>query len=296
MEFLELNSAFAAVRELLAWDTGEANERADAYMFWLQEAMYANATIARRLASLRRLFRLGRRYRFTTAIIDTTGPRRRRTRSTMGPPPELYRAMLEAAAARWDRKGQRDQIILRLAYSMGLRAQEILRLDIADVDTVRRKLRVLRKGEREPAWIDMPIGVADALATFIMTGGRREGPLLLGMSNRNAPGERLSYSGLAGVVKQLGRAVGVPCTPHGLRHAAATHLMTLTNGNVRVLASFLGHSSAAVSSVYDDQARSAADAVYGAELLELNLADATEGNGAQGPARVWQGRKRRSGS
>jgi integrase len=44
--------------------------------------------------------------------------------------------------------------------------------------------------------------------------------------------ERLTYRGLYEMVRKVGSQVGVKCWPHALRHAAATLMLLLSNGNI----------------------------------------------------------------
>ena len=54
------------------------------------------------------------------------------------------------------------------------------------------------------------------------------------------------------MVKKLGKAVVVEVRPHGLRHAAITEALNLTNGNVRALQRFSRQKALQVVTVYDD--------------------------------------------
>jgi len=145
----------------------------------------------------------------------------------------------------------RDRLIVELLYATGIRVSELCGLDIDDVDTGRRVLRVLGKGDKqrtapfgEPAVDALSVWLADgrpALATA------ESGPALL----LGARGRRLDVRQARTVVHQTGAAVdGAPdMGPHGLRHSAATHLLE-GGADLRFVQELLGHSSLATTQLY----------------------------------------------
>ena len=145
----------------------------------------------------------------------------------------------------------RDRLIVELLYATGIRVSELCGLDIDDVDTGRRVLRVLGKGDKqrtapfgEPAVDALSVWLADgrpALATA------ESGPALL----LGARGRRLDVRQARTVVHQTVAAVdGAPdMGPHGLRHSAATHLLE-GGADLRFVQELLGHSSLATTQLY----------------------------------------------
>lgn len=145
----------------------------------------------------------------------------------------------------------RDRLIVELLYATGIRVSELCGLDIDDVDTGHRVLRVLGKGDKQRT---APFGepAAEALAAWL-SDGRPElataesGPALL----LGARGRRLDVRQARTVVHQTVAAVdGAPdMGPHGLRHSAATHLLE-GGADLRVVQELLGHSSLATTQLY----------------------------------------------
>ncbi len=145
----------------------------------------------------------------------------------------------------------RDRLIVELLYATGIRVSELCGLDIDDIDTGHRLLRVLGKGDKQRS---VPFGepAADALRGWL-TQGRPElvtadspPALLLG-----ARGGRLDVRQARTVVHQtVGAVDGAPdMGPHGLRHSAATHLLE-GGADLRVVQELLGHSSLATTQLY----------------------------------------------
>ncbi|WLP91193.1 tyrosine recombinase XerC [Gordonia sp. NB41Y] len=144
----------------------------------------------------------------------------------------------------------RDRAILELLYGTGIRVGELCGLDLDDVDTDRRVLRVIGKGNKQRS---VPFGIpaADALDRWLaggrpeLTGPRSGDALLLG-----AKGGRLDQRVARTVVTTAVAAAGGPdMGPHGLRHSAATHLLE-GGADLRVVQELLGHSSLATTQIY----------------------------------------------
>jgi len=152
----------------------------------------------------------------------------------------------------------RDRAMFELAYAAGLRAEEIVNLDVADVDPDGEELRVSGKGGRtrivpagEPAWraIDAYLSRArPRLAAEQGSGpsGRVEAALFL--SRR---GRRLSTSDVRRRLRLSTRraATGAGVSPHTLRHSFATHLLE-GGADLRAIQELLGLASISTTQTY----------------------------------------------
>jgi integrase/recombinase XerC len=144
----------------------------------------------------------------------------------------------------------RDLLALELLYASGIRVAELCGLDLDDVDRSRRVLRVFGKGAKERS---VPYGVPAerALSAWLRHGRPNlEGPrsgraLLLG-----AKGGRLNPTVVRRIVASSAAAAGLPhTTPHGLRHAAATHLLE-GGADLRSVQELLGHATLSSTQIY----------------------------------------------
>ena len=163
-------------------------------------------------------------------------------------------AAMQAAdlgAEQGDPLALRDRLIVEMLYATGIRVSELCGLDVDDVDTGHRVLRVLGKGNKERT---VPFGKpALAALTAWLTSGRpalatsASGPALL----LGPRGGRLDPRQARTVVHQTVAAVdGAPdIGPHGLRHSAATHLLE-GGADLRVVQELLGHSTLATTQLY----------------------------------------------
>lgn len=180
-------------------------------------------------------------------------PKARRTLPAVLRQDQALAAMAAAdlGAEQGDPQALRDRLIVELLYATGIRVSELCGLDIDDIDTGRRLLRVLGKGNKQRT---VPFG-APALAALTgwLTDGRPAlttpesgAALLLG-----ARGRRVDPRQVRTVVHQTVAAVdGAPdMGPHGLRHSAATHLLE-GGADLRIVQELLGHSTLATTQLY----------------------------------------------
>ena len=160
-------------------------------------------------------------------------------------------AAANSGAQQGDPLALRDRLIVELLYATGIRVSELCGLDIDDIDTSRRLVRVLGKGNKQRT---VPFGgpAQSALAAWLADGRpalatAESGPaLLLGVRGR-----RLDQRQARTVVHQTVAAVdGAPdIGPHGLRHSAATHLLE-GGADLRIVQELLGHSTLATTQLY----------------------------------------------
>jgi integrase/recombinase XerC len=157
----------------------------------------------------------------------------------------------------------RDTAIMELLYATGIRVSELCGLAIGDLDQERRTVRVLGKGGRERT---VPVGLP---AVRAVTGWWRDGrPVLAGPRSADvlflgARGGRLDPRTARRVVHA--RIAAVPSAPdtgpHGLRHAAATHLLE-GGADLRSVQEILGHASLASTQIYTHVSVERLEAAY----------------------------------
>jgi integrase/recombinase XerC len=145
----------------------------------------------------------------------------------------------------------RDAAIMEVLYATGIRVSELCGLDVDDLDEGRNTVRVLGKGGRERT---VPVGLPAVRAVAAWKRAGRpafahpgSGPALF----LGARGRRLDPRTARRVVHaRLAAVAGVPDSgPHGLRHAAATHLLE-GGADLRSVQEILGHASLATTQIY----------------------------------------------
>ena len=220
------------------------------YAARLSESGTAPSTTARKLASLRGLYDfLVRTDRVAQNPANLVASPKRGSKLPRVLSSEQVVALLERIPARTPLE-QRDRALLELAYSCGLRCEEIVNLDTDSVDFESEQLRVTGKGGKQRL---LPIGepAQRALERYLAAGrpkieSQPEPALFISVRGR-----RLSPSDvtrrLDRWVKEAAIAGGV--SPHSLRHSFATHLLE-GGADLRTIQELLGHSSISTTQIY----------------------------------------------
>ena len=211
----------------------------------------APATVSRKLASIRGLYGfLVRTERVGQNPAELVASPKREEKLPRVLSVEQMRDVLERIPARTPLE-LRDRAMLELAYSCGLRCEEIVNLDRGSIDFDSEQLRVIGKGSKERL---LPVGepAQRALERYLqrgrhgLAGDPREQALFLSKSGR-----RLSNSD---VTRRLGlwtreAAMAAGVSPHALRHSFATHLLE-GGADLRTIQELLGHASISTTQVY----------------------------------------------
>jgi len=202
------------------------------YVDWLRVQGYRPATVSRKLAAARSYleFLSGQDLMDVSRFRELLkGPALGRTQPRTLSKQELDRLLL--APRKHNSPGAiRDAAILSLLYETGLRATDVVRLRVTDVDL--DKARIRRPPDRTQ-WLVIPESIA--LLQKYLSDGRPhfvrnvvENVLFL-----NQRGQGLSRQGLWLVVKRWAAAGELEgsLSPHTLRHSRASHM--LDEGNSR---------------------------------------------------------------
>ena len=194
----------------------------------------APATIARKLAAVRAFLRhaLGKE-----RVPDASFAPRRPLRLPDAPRPQEVDGELDALDGPAP-LAIRNRTLVELVYSAGLRSQEAVDLDLADVDFDQELVHVRGKGGKERV---VPLGEEASLALAVYLRDVRP-QLARGAENAlflSANGRRLDTSTLRRLLPH----------PHRLRHAFATHLLE-GGADLRTIQELLGHSSLSTTQIY----------------------------------------------
>jgi integrase/recombinase XerD len=145
----------------------------------------------------------------------------------------------------------RDRALLEVMYGCGLRASEVVGLDVNDIDLRRSFVRPHGKGNKERI---VPLGrQAAAAVKRYLRAGRPElvGSRPVSRLFVNFRGGPLTRQGLYKVIQRHAADVGLAgrMSPHTLRHSFATHL--LSGGcDLRSVQEMLGHADVSTTQLY----------------------------------------------
>jgi len=212
-------------------------------------------TQARRLSALRGLFRFAQSEGLVrdNPLADLRQPRQPRRLPASLSERETERLLAVADATPTP---LRDRALLEVLYGAGLRVSEAIGLTVDVVHLRERALRVRGKGDKERL---VPLGRpgCKALAAYLdgerlrLAGAARSRHVFL-----SPRGARLTRQAVFALVRRLAARAGIdtPLSPHGLRHAFATHMVE-RGADLRVVQSLLGHANIATTEVYTHVSR-----------------------------------------
>jgi integrase/recombinase XerC/integrase/recombinase XerD len=211
----------------------------------------APRTMARKLASIRGLFRTLLEHGEIAANPADLLPAPRLPHDLPKVlKPHDVAALLERIPAATPLE-QRDRALFELAYACGLRAEELVDLDVGAVDFDAEQVRVEGKGSKTRF---VPAGepALKALAAYL----ERARPVLANTESERAlflskSGRRLSTSDVRRRLRVWARhaATQTGVHPHALRHSFATHLLE-GGADLRAIQELLGHASISTTQVY----------------------------------------------
>ncbi len=248
----------ADVAQFAAWASGLGVDPADMttrlvrrYAASLGERGFAPTSMARKLAALRALYRALREHgqvRQNPADL-VQSPKKAQKLPRVLKPEELA-GLLDRIPASTPLE-LRDRALFELAYACGLRAEEIVRLDVEAVEFDAEQLRVEGKGRKTRI---VPAGEAALRAVSrYLDRGRAvlvdDGDMRALFVSKS--GRRLSTSDVRRRLRVWTRLVGLQggVSPHALRHSFATHLLD-GGADLRAIQELLGHSTISTTQIY----------------------------------------------
>jgi site-specific recombinase XerD len=246
------------IGQLAAWATEQGKDPVKLghrdlrrYAASLSDRGLSKAAVARKLAAIRSfydaLLRNGELAANPADLVATPKKDRKLPRVLTR---EEMQTLLDQIPARTPLE-MRDRAMLELAYSCGLRAEEVINLDLDSPDFDGERLRIEGKGGKTRL---VPMGEpAQAALRRYLERGRHA---LLGAGAENAllvskSGRRLHPSDVRRRLQRWVReaAIAGGVSPHALRHSFATHLLE-GGADLRTIQELLGHSSLSTTQVY----------------------------------------------
>ena len=144
--------------------------------------------------------------------------------------------------------GRRDQAILLLLVRLGLRAAEVARLRLDDLDWRRGEVVIRGKGRRDER-LPLPADVGEAIVDYL----RHDRPSVPDRAlfvNVRVPYSPMTPTAVKQMVRTAGRRTGVvDVSAHRLRHTAATQVLN-AQAPLAEVGQLLRHRSAATTAIY----------------------------------------------
>jgi len=225
----------------------EQTQTADLRKFFLhlkREKLYSPRSLHRKICSLKSFFKFLKKEGY---IISNPADNIDSPKIPKSLPSTI--SVDEAIKLLSSPKDLRDKVILLLLYGTGLRVSELSNLNSEHVDLENRILHIVGGKGNKDRFVPLPDLIIPILEQFILS--RRKDthdPALI----LNRSGHRLTSRSIQRVVKKCKEDAGLSdkkVTPHTLRHAFATHL--LSNAvDIRVIQELLGHASLSTTQLY----------------------------------------------
>jgi integrase/recombinase XerD len=232
------------------------------YIDFMNDQGFSAASIERKMACLKSFFHYAMREGKVKEdpTLDFSLPKKAKRLPKALSMSETVRLLMSARGK--DPMLLRDAALLEFLYATGMRASEIIGLNIADINFSVSFVRCFGKGSKERV---VPVGRAalNAIKEYLDK-GRPEFPekdkdaLFL---DKN--GERLRRQGLWLIVKKYVKKLGTKqnTSPHTLRHSFATHLLE-KGADLRSVQEMLGHSDISTTQIYTSVSRERLKKMY----------------------------------
>ncbi|HEY8321143.1 MAG TPA: site-specific tyrosine recombinase/integron integrase [Candidatus Baltobacteraceae bacterium] len=209
---------------------------------------YTATSVRRKIAALRSYYSLQKREgrRPDNPAQDVPPPKAAKRLPQVMSEAEVGKLLRTRVAGKDDGLRLRNAAIMELLYASGIRRAELVGLNLADIDTERRMMRVLGKGNKQ-RMVFMNEAAATAIRAYLGVRPRSNDEALF-LSNRKT---RLSHRQAWVIFREFAQLSGLTkhVTPHVMRHSFATHL--LENGaDIMTIKELLGHESLSTTQIY----------------------------------------------
>jgi len=141
----------------------------------------------------------------------------------------------------------KHKAILMLAYSSGMRRQEIQRMQPSAIDSSRMQVHVVQGKGKKDRYTILSVKALESLRDYY----KLERPLKFLFEPLGKKGRPMADQTLTHIVKNNARKAGIKkhISFHTLRHSFATHLLE-QGVNLRLIQEFMGHVSLKTTAVY----------------------------------------------
>jgi len=234
-----------------SWDNFSRQDMLS-YMLDLKERNYAVTTLARKVAAAKSFF----------AFMQAEGKIKKNPMENITSPkigkslPDAIsisqvRQLIDQPAKSQAHEAMRDRAMLELLYASGMRASELVSLNLNDIDTKECNVRCFGKGNKERL-----VPIYQQAARVVEDYITQVRPRLVHSSTEqvlfvNQRGDRLTRQGLWQILKGHAKSAGLSrqVTPHTLRHSFATHMLS-GGADLRSVQEMLGHANISTTQIY----------------------------------------------
>ena len=161
---------------------------------------------------------------------------------------EKAKQMQEIFTKQNSRYPQRNNAIISLFLSSGIRLRELINIDIEDINFNNNSIKIKGKGAKERK-VYFNEKCKKKIQKYLEVRKTNESKALF----TNKQGKRIGVDGIEGICQKAYELIGVgnyQYTTHTLRHTAATIIYKYVTQDLLILREFLGHSSIKATEIY----------------------------------------------
>ena len=233
----------------------------ESYLIDLDASGMSRATRARRLSAVRQFFRFAfeEGWRSDNPAVRIKGPSREKRLPKTLSEDEVDRLLAASRTHGRPDDRLRNTCLMEVLYATGLRVTELVSLPVMAARGDPRMLLVRGKGGKE-RMVPLSQPAREALALWLE---RRDAVEEIAQKEKGTPPSKFLFPsrGKSGhltrhrfylLIKDFAVAAGVSpdkVTPHTLRHAFATHLLS-HGADLRAIQTLLGHADVATTEIY----------------------------------------------
>ncbi|MEC7921321.1 MAG: site-specific tyrosine recombinase/integron integrase [Chloroflexota bacterium] len=162
---------------------------------------------------------------------------------------------------RFPKKNLRDEALIEMIYSTGMRVGEVSKIKIGDINFDKSEVRVLGKGNKERIVI-LSEKSKQKIRNYLLNSRKN---IMLNTSPlfQNKDGGSLSPRSIQRTLKKYLLVSGLDSklSTHSLRHSFATHLLD-GGADIKVIQQLLGHSSPETTKIYTQVSTKSMKEIY----------------------------------
>ena len=223
------------------------------YLIVLYELKYSNATISRKISSLRTFYD----YLYDNNLVTNnifnyiSSPKKEKKL-----PKYISNEDVSIIFDIPDIKtpiGMRNRLIIELLYGTGIRVSELCNIKISDIDLKNKSIRILGKGSKERIvyFGDICLRILNSYikdARCELLRNKSNDYLIVGAYKKD---KKISVRSVELIINEIIRLAAIKknISPHTFRHTFATHLLN-EGCDILIVKELLGHSSLDTTGIY----------------------------------------------
>ena len=231
-------------------------ENLESYIAQMTIKGYSNATIARKLAAVKTFVR----WLMDSGYTQTNPAQRLASPKLTKQPPHLLTQtevahLIASAGAAGQPRALRDQALLSVLYSTGMRVSEVIRLKLSELDLENKRVFCRGRGKLQ-RHVPLTAQTVEHIANYLAN-GRNE---LIGSKPSdsvflNPMGVGLTRQAVWMMIKHHAQTAKITSvvTPHTLRHSRASHMVN-SGEDPRRVREWLGHANLSTTQSYISKA------------------------------------------